>query len=521
MIRDPNFLIVTINLNNSDGLSLTLKSILSQVYSYYSCVVIDGGSTDGSDSAYRIHGNTNIHFYSGPDQGIYDAMNKGVKHATTDHDYVLFLNSGDVFSTPHILLIVAQAIEASRDWPDVIYGHTVLSMTGVSNATKSLSKARQLSNVILNIPMHHQSIYFKIKSLPVPPYDIAYRYAGDYEIIARLYNDRRSFAFLDYPLSIFDVGGASFDHKVQSKSYLELAAIRKKYFRLSNLVNTVFTAFLRLVNFIRQYRFIFSAISYVNQRQSQIFIRLSQVFYKAILSLRYYPLAALPRFTFIGLEHRAFMLSVASEVTHVIDVGMNKGQFLLAALQYLHINEYDGFEPIPSVFHSTKTLADKLDSSTKIRMYNLALAEDAKESYFHQSQKSDCSSLLEPVTTSQYNSQTECIKKLSLNLATLDSIIDLSMLTQNNVLLKIDTQGTELNILKGSEKLLKAGVIKHVYIEVSEIIHYQGQCFFSEILDYLTSIGYVLKALYNTNYACDGRLIFADAHFILLPRTAK
>jgi FkbM family methyltransferase len=461
--------------------------------------------------------NTNISFFSEPDQGIYDAMNKGLQHATNDHDYVLFLNSGDIFSCHHALSIVAQVIEASCLSHDVYYGHTLLSLPGSSIAIRSLSKSRRIGYIRLNIPMHHQSIYLRLKSLHSMPYDTTYRYAGDYELIARMYREGRSFHSIDYPLSTFDMTGASFNPVVQKKSYRELAAIQQKYFYLSYVYTPIVSLFFRLVNLIRRNKSAYSACLQLQRRLVQFLIRLFQVLHKATLTLRYNPRAVLTRFTFIGLEHRAFMSTVSNEVNHVIDVGMNKGQFLLAALQYLHISEYDGFEPIPSVYHSTIKLVNDLRSCSKIRLHNLALAKDVKKSSFHQSHKSDCSSLLEPLTNSHFNNQSECIRKFSLDLSTLDTIISPDNLSRNNVLLKIDTQGTELNVLRGAENLLKSGNIKHIYVEVSEISHYKGQCYFKDILDYLNSLNYLLKSLYNTNYTSDGQLIFADAYFVLYP----
>lgn len=89
--------IIIINLNNLSGLQETIGSILSQTNSNYEWIFIDRGSTDGSKELIEETANdvkSNISYWcSEPDNGIYNAMNKGIRHATGE--YLLFLNSGD------------------------------------------------------------------------------------------------------------------------------------------------------------------------------------------------------------------------------------------------------------------------------------------------------------------------------------------------------------------------------------------------------------------------------------------
>lgn len=97
--------IITINLNNNDGLRVTLESVYSQTYKTFEHIIVDGGSNDGSVYTIRqllvkpddavIHDISTIQqrWISEPDSGIYNAMNKGIRIASGD--YLLFLNSGD------------------------------------------------------------------------------------------------------------------------------------------------------------------------------------------------------------------------------------------------------------------------------------------------------------------------------------------------------------------------------------------------------------------------------------------
>jgi glycosyltransferase involved in cell wall biosynthesis len=93
--------IITINYNNLDGLQRTVESVVNQTWAAFEYIVIDGGSTDGS-VAYIERQSEHIDYWvSEPDNGIYNAMNKGIRMATGE--YLLFLNSGDSFFSSMIL----------------------------------------------------------------------------------------------------------------------------------------------------------------------------------------------------------------------------------------------------------------------------------------------------------------------------------------------------------------------------------------------------------------------------------
>ena len=93
MNSSPTLSIITINLNNSAGLGKTIGSVLSQTFSAYEYLVIDGASTDGSVGVILKYVDKITYWISEPDNGIYHAMNKATRAAKGE--YCLFLNSGD------------------------------------------------------------------------------------------------------------------------------------------------------------------------------------------------------------------------------------------------------------------------------------------------------------------------------------------------------------------------------------------------------------------------------------------
>jgi glycosyltransferase involved in cell wall biosynthesis len=93
--------VITINLNNRQGLEKTFKSVFNQSYLDFEYLVIDGGSTDGSVEVIQKHIDSISYWISEPDKGIYNAMNKGI--ARSRGEYCYFLNSGDYLATDDVL----------------------------------------------------------------------------------------------------------------------------------------------------------------------------------------------------------------------------------------------------------------------------------------------------------------------------------------------------------------------------------------------------------------------------------
>ena len=86
--------IITINLNNKDGLKRTIESVINQnKFDIIEYIIIDGGSTDGSVDIIKEYNDKITYWVSEKDKGIYNAMNNGIK--ASSGDYLLFLNSGD------------------------------------------------------------------------------------------------------------------------------------------------------------------------------------------------------------------------------------------------------------------------------------------------------------------------------------------------------------------------------------------------------------------------------------------
>lgn len=114
--------IVTVVYNAVDTIESTLQSVLSQDYGNVEYVVIDGGSTDGTIDVLNRYRDQIAYLVSERDDGVYDAMNKGVSAATGE--WIGVMNAGDVFSSNDVLARIFGQGEA-YDGVDVIYGDAV------------------------------------------------------------------------------------------------------------------------------------------------------------------------------------------------------------------------------------------------------------------------------------------------------------------------------------------------------------------------------------------------------------
>jgi glycosyltransferase involved in cell wall biosynthesis len=175
MSFNPVLSVITVVYNAKELLSKTIESIASQTYANIEYIVVDGKSTDGT--AELIKQSSVISKYiSEPDNGIYDAMNKGLALATGD--YVIFINAGDQFyANSTVEQIFASAVNA-----DVYYGNTLI--VDANNNEIGLRRLQPPTNMtwksLLNgMLVCHQSIV--VKRSIAPNYDLFLKVAADYK----------------------------------------------------------------------------------------------------------------------------------------------------------------------------------------------------------------------------------------------------------------------------------------------------------------------------------------------------
>jgi len=196
--------VVTVVLDDADGLLRTANSLQEQ-YIKAEWIVIDGGSSDRTLEVLEALGSRVI-WTSERDEGIYDAMNKGVRRASGD--YVVFMNAGDVFFDKGTLQRVVEKLGAARSPVDMLCGGAILAFP---RGREIYRPPKDIDNYIWHgLPSIHQATFYRSFLLKEVPYDLRYVICGDYYLAAVLYLKGANMAYLDVPLAKFSIGGASY-----------------------------------------------------------------------------------------------------------------------------------------------------------------------------------------------------------------------------------------------------------------------------------------------------------------------
>ena len=176
---NPFFSIITVTFNAEKYIKQTIESVITQSYSGIEYIIIDGNSSDNTVSIVKKHKENFIHFISEPDNGLYDAMNKGLSAATGD--YVWFINAGDFLKNVRIVEEVAHIVKKNM-LPDIIYGETdLIDNTGNVFAERRLRAPRQLTweSFRMGMLVSHQA--FIVKRDICPEYNLNYRFSADFD----------------------------------------------------------------------------------------------------------------------------------------------------------------------------------------------------------------------------------------------------------------------------------------------------------------------------------------------------
>tara|TARA_B100000963_G_scaffold273605_1_gene241817 strand:- start:4 stop:774 length:771 start_codon:yes stop_codon:yes gene_type:complete len=209
MNKDLKISIITVALNSANTIEDTIKSIISQDYKNIEYIVIDGGSTDRTLEIIKKY-KSNISFFSSEqDDGIYDAMNKGIVAATGD--IIGILNSDDFYPNSFIVSNVAKSfIKYSCD---AVYGDLVyVKSNDVSKIKRYWQAGYYTTSKIKNGWMLPHPTFFvkKIMYERYGYYDTGLKSSADYEMILKLlYKYNISAYYIPMILVKMRVGGES------------------------------------------------------------------------------------------------------------------------------------------------------------------------------------------------------------------------------------------------------------------------------------------------------------------------
>ena len=212
-MKCPKISIVTVSYNTSDCIEKTIQSVINQTYPNVEYLIIDGGSTDGTQQIIERYDDRIAYFVSEKDKGLYDGMNKGIAAATGD--YLLFMNADDVFVNNEVVEKIVHFIEEHPD-ADVVYGNSEQVLEYGTYEVKP-----KVAYINHKMAISHQATFVKLSLLRSHPFDLKYRYAADFEQLSSLYLDGYKFVYIDLLVARVEMtGGTTYNHYVASANEL-------------------------------------------------------------------------------------------------------------------------------------------------------------------------------------------------------------------------------------------------------------------------------------------------------------
>ncbi|WP_207384508.1 glycosyltransferase family 2 protein [Legionella impletisoli] len=244
------FSIIVATYNSQSNIKTCLQSILKQTHQQIELVIIDGGSTDGTLQEIQCSGIKPDILVSEPDNGIYDALNKGLSKATGD--VIGFVHSDDFLTSTDVLASISECFLEQK--VDGVYGDLQYVHRDNTNLIVRHWKSRPFNTSLLKrgwMPAHptlylRRGVYEKHGR-----FDMSLRIAADYDFIVRVMSDNElAFAYLSKVLVKMRLGGASnrnFKNLVQ-KSKEDYYVLRKN--KVGGLYTLLCKNLLKLPQFI-------------------------------------------------------------------------------------------------------------------------------------------------------------------------------------------------------------------------------------------------------------------------------
>jgi glycosyltransferase len=243
--------IITATFNSAATIATCMASVLHQTHTDIEYIIMDGGSEDETlgiiEQAANL--NSNIIFKSEPDQGIYDALNKGIARATGD--VIGFVHSDDFLADDHIIQDIVDVFETEQSHG--VYGN--LHYVAFDNTDKIIRNwvSQPYNKKLLKkgwMPAHPTLFLKKEIYDTYGLFNMSYQIAADYDFILRVFQQTNlTFSYLDKTIIKMRVGGASNGSlkNILQKTKEDLKAIK------SNHVGGFGTVLLKNITKIKQF----------------------------------------------------------------------------------------------------------------------------------------------------------------------------------------------------------------------------------------------------------------------------
>lgn len=240
-INLPLISIITVVYNGIKTIEQTIQSVIQQPYPNKEYIIIDGGSTDGTLEIIRKYESYLAFWVSEPDNGIYDAMNKGI--GVAKGELIGIINADDWYEDNIFNTIAELYLETGAD--HVIHGLLRNFQDGefysmVGNSIRRL-RYDMIQHPTCFIP---RQFYHSIGK-----YDTKYRYSADYDFILKLVDHSVKFSFVEKPIANFRIGGISSIPQAE----IEMYKVRVNHQLISKAEGTLRIAFVKLSSFVKRF----------------------------------------------------------------------------------------------------------------------------------------------------------------------------------------------------------------------------------------------------------------------------
>ncbi len=204
----PIISIITVVFNKTEGLERTLKSIAAQDLDNYELIVIDGGSDIETLNILNDYSSIITDLISEKDQGIYDAMNKGILKARGQ--WLNFMNAGDKYVSENTLSNIFEENHSPNI--DLLIGDTIIDYGDF----RKESKVQSLDTIWKGARFIHQSVFINRKFQLENLYNIDNKIGGDFEFFYNSIKENANTKILNKFISIFEAGGISDQKRISS-----------------------------------------------------------------------------------------------------------------------------------------------------------------------------------------------------------------------------------------------------------------------------------------------------------------
>ena len=241
---NPLVSIITVTFNAAEHIELTLKSINFQTYTDYELVIVDGVSCDNTLDLIKKYSNSfsKLTIVSEVDEGIYDAMNKGIKLASGE--FIVFMNAGDTFYDRDVLNSMVNACEPGC----VVFGSTMISGL-IDNPVEIVASVATLDDFFFRSPLCHQSILFpRVAFAALGGFDITFKVAADTEWIVRFLKEGGEFIRIETVICTYLADGfSSRSLYAEANDHKRIAERHIQYKGKSKISNTFRLRVIRVV----------------------------------------------------------------------------------------------------------------------------------------------------------------------------------------------------------------------------------------------------------------------------------